>query len=186
MSSLIVTREEIRDHFLTLKSSLRLTPQELADMLGIARQTVYQYGFRAENKGSRVIPAFSIDIMREAVLEKHFAQLERFYPVFVDKERALWSVGDVQTTCRARAIYLAGTTGDDAIPHPENRDPELSGAEELAIRWLRATRDASVEHQLNVSGLGEYDIGRVGRLGLNWGIIPQTEWIVKMGETEDV
>lgn len=154
-------------------------------MLGVARQTVYQYGFKTENRGSRVIPAASIDIMREAVLEKHFAQLEKFYPVFVDKERALWSVGDVHTTCRARAVYLAGRTDDSAVPHTENRDPDLSTAEILAIRWLRAIRGTSVEEQITVSGLGEYDIGRIGRLSMNWGIVPEIWWIVQMEEKEN-
>lgn len=185
MSALIVTREEIRDHFLSLKSSLRLTPQELANMLGIARQTFYQYGFKSETRGARVIPAASIDVMREAVLEKHFAKLERIYPVFLDKERALWSVGDIQTTCRARAVYLGGMTGNDAVPHSENRDPLLFDAEHLAIRWLRAIHSVSVEEQMNASGLGEYDVGRIGRLALNWGIVPESDWVEKIREIEN-
>lgn len=52
MSALMVTIDEIREHFLNLKTILRLTPQELADMLGVARHTVYQYGFKSENRGA--------------------------------------------------------------------------------------------------------------------------------------
>lgn len=179
MSTVIVSAAEIRQHFLDLKAFLRITPQELADLLGVARQTVYQYGFQPETRGARVIPAASIDIMRVAALQKLFDQAERTYPPFLDKERALWTVGDIQTTSRARAVYLAGT-GVDPVPHVENRDPELCTAERLAIDWLREICGISLDEQMQVSGLGEYDVGRVGRLGLNWGIVPRIEWIEEM------
>jgi hypothetical protein len=182
MSTAIVSAVEIRKHFLDLKAFLRITPQELADLLGVARQTVYQYGFQPEKRGARVIPAASIDIMREAALQKLFDQAERTYPPFLDKERALWTVSDIQTTSRARAVYLAGTTGVDPVPHAENKDPELNEAERLSIRWLRGIRGLSFDDQMRASGLGEYDFGRVGRLGLNWGIAPKIEWIEDLKE----
>lgn len=180
MKTSIVSAVEIRQHFLDLKAFLRGTPQELADLLKVARQTVYQYGFQPETRGARVIPAASIDIMREAALQKLFDQAERTYPPFLDKERALWTVGDIQTTCRGRAVYLAGIKGVDPVPHIENRDQELSEAERLAIRWLRAIGEVSIEEQMRVTQLGEYDVGRVGRLGLNWGLVPQIQWIEEL------
>ena len=72
MEKLISTPSQIRDHFLKLKGILRQTPQELADMLGVKRQTIYQYGFEPGARGARTIPAASLDLMRCAAVEHNF------------------------------------------------------------------------------------------------------------------
>jgi hypothetical protein len=118
--------------------------------------------------------------MREVALQRLFDQAERTYPPFLDKERAPWSVCDTKTTCRGRAVYLAGITGVDPVPHIENRDPKLSEAERLAIDWLREIRGISLDDQMRASSLGEHDIGRVGRLSLSWGLVPQIQWIEEL------
>ncbi|MBK3745070.1 hypothetical protein G3A39_38410 [Paraburkholderia aspalathi] len=178
-----MTPTKIFEHYLTLKRGWK-TPQDLADFLGVKRQTVYQYAFRRENKAARTVSAEGLDRMRVAVIERDLESVDRFFPPFKKRSESSWLINVagkmVSTTCKAHAAYLAGCARTSVQPHSENPKNWVPDPKEmLAMRWLTATRQNEVPRSvlMEITGLDEYNVGRVGLIWLNFGIVPNEDWI---------
>ena len=98
--------EKIRDQFVHLRDRLKrkgIDAQQLADLLGVKRQTTYQYGFSPNARGARIVPADLLDKMRVLYTRLHFGSAGRGYPAFLDRRLVEWiytdANGSVSTTC---------------------------------------------------------------------------------------
>lgn len=191
------THQEIRDHFVEIQDALKrlgVDGSKQADICGVKRQTFYQYGFQPEARGARLIPADALDRLR---VEFAKGELKRYYlPAFIAPTTREWEVVDaagtvVETTTRRAYAYLAA-----ALVHGEPRKgpafdeaaaPPNSVAEDLSFAWLHAYHRGHVtpEDAMVCTGLGRYDVGRVGMVWFGWGIAPTFEQVGRLHKIND-
>ncbi len=177
--------EQIRDAFLHIKwqlSSRGWSTEDFAKFLGIARQSWYQLGHKIDSKGYRQISAEMLDKLRQEAAQEIVGALDGFHDPF-GRERDTWTVGDLTTKSRTLALYRAALTGEAIVPGLHNaRADDLSDEETLMMRWFRAARHAKRKQLIEATGLGEYDVGRVGLHACRWGIPPTEAWISRLEE----
>lgn len=165
------TPEEIRDAFLHVKWALERHGWKTSDftsLLGVSRQTWYQYGHKLESKGYRRIPAAQLDLLRQQHALATFGSRDNSVDPFY-RRRNRWTVGEETTFSFLKAVYMSGISGHPIVPAADNeRKPEASA--EVTLRWFAAARAATREQIMAASKLGDYDIGRLGFIGNHWGM----------------
>lgn len=165
------TSEEIRDAFLHIKFALEKhgwTTPDFIGLLGIPRQTWYQYGHKLGSKGYRRIPAAQLDALRQQHALVSYGSRDGSVDPF-SRRRDHWTVGTEKTHSFMRAIYMSGISGDPVIPGVENAK-QKDGAGDIVLRWFAAARGATREQIIAATHLGDYDIGRLGFIGNHWGL----------------
>ncbi len=179
------TPETIRDAFLHVKWHLEKsgwTTENFTDLLGCARQTWYQYGHKLESKGYRQISADALDTLRKEVVLNITSQLDRYEDPF-RRWRDMWTVGEVTTYSKTHALSRAAFYSEKVVADQKNTAPDiLSEDEKLLTEWLMAARFATREQLMSATGLGVYDIGRVGLHAARWGIEPRYDWLAALGK----
>lgn len=174
------TADQIRDAFMHIRWRLKRSgwdTDSFTSLLGIARQTWYQHGHELESRGYRQISADALDMLRQETVQEQVS-LPDFYHDPFGRERDSWTVGDLTTKSRTRALYRGALTGEAVVPGSHNvRANELSDDEALMMRWFRAARHASREQMMAATGLGKYDVGRIGFQVCKWGIPPTETWV---------
>lgn len=177
------TAEEIRDAFMHIKWQLvrkGWTTEDFTQLLGIARQSWYQLGHKIDSKGYRQISAEMLDKLRQEAAQEIVAIVDGYHDPF-GRERDTWTVGDLTTKSRTRALYRAALTGEAMIPGSHNKHAdELSDDEALMMRWFRAARHANRKQLVEATGLSEYDVGRVGLQVARWGVRPDVRWVTNL------
>lgn len=180
------THQEIRDHYVAIVDFLKCSrwdSQRIADFLGIAKQTSYQYGFKPETRGSRIIPADKLDRLRDTATQIWIERMEAGFPAFLKRDEHLWIVVGtdlsimLETTSPWRASWHAvrhnGTamSGKDNV---RNNDTRLSNNDHLCIEWLGLLHDDLVDREdaMRAAGVDEYLIERVGHEHAAWRIQP--------------
>lgn len=162
---------EIRDAFLHVKWALERhgwTTPDFIGLLGIPRQTWYQYGHKLDSKGYRRIPAAQLDLLRQQHALASFGASDNSVDPF-SRRRDYWMVGSEQSHSFMKAIYLAGITGQPILRGPEN-ESQKAGAGDTVLRWFTAVRCATREQIVAATHLSDYDIGRLGFIGNHWGL----------------
>ena len=179
------TPEQIRDAFLHVRWQLEKkgwTTEDFTQLLGVARQSWYQYGHKLDSKGYRQISAENLDKLRQEAAQEIVAIVDGYHDPF-GRERDIWIVGDLTTKSRTRALYRAALTGEAVVPGANNKHAdELTSEETLMMRWFRAARHAKRKQLIEATGLGEYDVGRVGLHACKWGIPPTEAWVSRLEE----
>ncbi|MCX2696260.1 hypothetical protein [Ochrobactrum chromiisoli] len=174
------TSEEIRDAFMHIKWMLvrkGWKTEDFTGLLGIPRQSWYQHGHKLESKGYRQISADALDMLRQETAQEIVAIVDGYHDPF-GRERDTWTVGDLTTKSRTRALYRAALTGEAVVPGANNKHAdELTNDEALLLRWFLAARRASREQLMSATGLSKYDVGRVGLHACKWGIPPTENWV---------
>jgi len=174
------TAEEIRDAFMHIKWQLvrkGWKTEDFTGLLGIPRQSWYQYGHKLESNGYRQISADSLDVLRQEAAQEIVAIVDGYHDPF-GRERDTWIVGDLTTKSRTRALYRAALTGEAVVPGANNKiADELTSGEALMMRWFHAAKQASREQLMAATGLTKYDVGRVGLHACKWGIPPTENWV---------
>jgi len=95
-------------------------------------------------------------------------------------EQDSWTVGNLVTKSRIRAVYRHALAGEEIRAAPHNRtSSQLTPEEDLVVRWFRAARHASQEQLVEATGLAEYDVGRIG-FQTAWGIQPEEAWVLNL------
>lgn len=172
--------DEIRDAFMHVKWQLvrkGWKTEDFTGLLGIPRQSWYQHGHKLESHGYRQISADALDALRQEAAQEIVALIDGYHDPF-GRERDSWTVGDLTTKSRTRALYRAALTGEAVVASSHNtRAHELSADEILMMRWFSAARHASREQLMEASGLGKYDVGRIGFQVCHWGLPPTEEWV---------
>lgn len=188
MTDYLTTPDAIWGHYKELRRYLPRDITQAAELLGCSTHNIHQFGWIPSTRGAKTIPVETLDTMRVVAIEAHLEKLHRGrFPFKIESYG--WNVEFIAnevffTVSRSYAVYLAGCFGADVFPHPENTKAidqgfKLSEKEELAMRWLTATRcsDVSYGDLQEITGLGEYDVGRVGLVWLQWGIEPERSWV---------
>lgn len=174
------TPETIRDAFLHVKWHLEKsgwTTENFIDLLGCARQTWYQYGHKLESKGYRQISADNLDALRKEVVLNISSQLDRYQDPF-RRWRDRWTVGETATYSKTYALYRAVFYREDVVADPKNMSPvAMSEDEKLLTDWLFSAGRSTREQLMTATGLGVYDVGRVGLHAARWGIEPRYDWL---------
>jgi len=174
------TTEEIRDAFMHVKWQLvrkGWKTEDFTGLLGIPRQSWYQHGHKLESRGYRQISADMLDVLRQELAQEIVALVDGYHDPF-GRERDSWTVGDLTTKSRTRALYRAALTGEAVVPGANNKHAdELTSEESLMMRWFHAAKQASREQLMSATGLSKYDVGRVGLHACKWGIPPTEEWV---------
>lgn len=174
------TADQIRDAFLHVKWQLvrkGWKTEDFTGLLGIPRQSWYQHGHKLESRGYRQISADALDMLRQETAQEIVASTDAFHDPF-GRERDTWTVGDLTTKSRTRALYRAALTGEAVVPGANNKHAdELTSDEALMMRWFYASRQASRDQLVAATGLSKYDVGRVGLHACKWGIPPVAEWV---------
>jgi hypothetical protein len=75
-----------------LKRYGRWNSQKIADFIGVSWQTSYQYGFRPDACGARLIPALKLDKLREAATATMDSELKRGFAPRITPESRTWQV----------------------------------------------------------------------------------------------
>lgn len=174
------TPEAIRDAFLHVKWHLEKsgwTTENFTDLLGCARQTWYQYGHKLESKGFRQISADALDMLRREVVLEITRSLDRYQDPF-RRWRDQWTVGEVTTHSKTNALYRSAFYSEEVVADPKNTSLDtLSDDEKLLTDWLTAARFSTREQLMSATGLGAYDVGRIGLHAARWGIEPRYDWL---------
>nr|WP_312196564.1 hypothetical protein [Brucella anthropi] len=174
------TADQIRDAFMHVKWQLvrkGWKTEDFTGLLGIPRQSWYQHGHKLESRGYRQISADALDMLRQELAQEIVALTDGYHDPF-GRERDTWTVGDLTTKSRTRASYRAALTGEAVVPGVNNKHADkLSDDESLMMRWFHAAKQASREQLMAATGLGKYDVGRVGFQVCKWGIPPTEAWV---------
>jgi len=179
------TPEQIRDAFLHVRWQLEKkgwTTEDFTQLLGVARQSWYQYGHKLDSKGYRQISADALDKLRQEAAQEIVSATDGYHDPF-GRQRDTWTVGDLTTKSRTRALYRAALTGEAVVPGQANKHAdELMEDEALMMRWFRAARHAKRKQLIEATSLGEYDVGRIGLHACRWGIPPTEAWVSRLEE----
>lgn len=174
------TAEQVRDAFLHVKWQLvrkGWKTEDFTGLLGIPRQSWYQHGHKLESAGYRQISADALDVLRQELAQEIVATFDGYHDPF-GRERDIWTVGDLTTKSRTRALYRSALTGEAVVPGANNKHAdELTSEESLMMRWFHAAKQASRDQLVAATGLSKYDVGRVGLHACKWGIPPVAEWV---------
>lgn len=177
------TPETIRDAFLHVKWHLEKsgwTTENFTELLGCARQTWYQYGHKLESRGYRQISADALDTLRREVVLNITSQLDRYEDPF-RRWRDQWTVGEVTTFSKTHALYRAVFFDEDIVASAHNKnDDKLTDDEQLTVEWIAAAQSSSREQLMQATGLGAYDVGRIGLHAARWGIEPRYDWLAAL------
>jgi hypothetical protein len=185
----VSTHQEVRDHYIAvvdvLKRYGRWSSQQIADFLGVSRQTSYQYGFKSDTRGARLIPAEKLDALQAAALAAIDADLKRGFGPGVTPESRTWQVFvgtelRLETFDQRYAESQAARLGGVCWPHNDNkRQVELSADDQLCIEWLtwRHAGLISKTDAAYIAKVDEYLEGRVGCENLRWRIMPTAEQV---------
>ncbi|MBZ9798735.1 hypothetical protein [Mesorhizobium sp. ES1-4] len=170
------SHQEIRDHFVEVRDRLKRSgwdSNRIADELGVARQTSYQYAFQPGAKGTRLIPADKLDRLRTAARGQ--------FP-WLTREQRLWIVLGPQlellleTTQPGFGESYAARHRGSCMPGKENVKPDyrLPPDEALCVEWLgwRHGGLAAKADAMAVAEVDEYLIERVGLENTGWRIMP--------------
>ncbi|SPL65051.1 hypothetical protein [Ochrobactrum soli] len=180
------TADQIRDAFMHIKWQLvrkGWKTEDFTGLLGIPRQSWYQYGHKLESAGYRQISADALDMLRQETAQEIVALVDGYHDPF-GRERDTWTIGDLTTKSRTRALYRAALTGEAVVPGVQNKHADnLSDDEALMMRWFQAAKQASREQLVAATGLSKYDVGRVGMHACKWGIPPVAEWVDNLERT---
>lgn len=187
MADLLDTPIKITLHFTDVKKMSGLDAKSAAEALDVPVHHIHSYSWLPSARGSRQIPVEKLDILRIHAAERRFQHWHGARAPMKSVTHYGYEVHSIGgqvffTTNLPYAVYLAGCFGADVFPHPDhlNRDSfELTEREVLAMRWLTATRcsDVSYEELTAITGLGEYDVGRIGLIWISFGIEPQRHWV---------
>lgn len=174
------TAEQVRDALLHVKWQLvrkGWKTEDFTGLLGIPRQSWYQHGHKLESQGYRQISADALDMLRQEAAQEIVAIVDGYHDPF-GRERDTWTVGDLTTKSRTRALYRAALTGEAIVPGIHNKHAdELTNDEALMMRWFQAAKQASRDQLVTATGLSKYDVGRVGFQVCKWGIPPTEAWV---------
>jgi hypothetical protein len=185
------SHQEIRGHYVTLVNFLKREgwdSQRIADLIGTARQTSYQYGFKLETRGSRVIPADKLDRLRKAASEIRTQRMEAGFPAFLNRADFLWLVFApdmsllLETTSPWRAAWHAATHAGTAVHGKDNirnYDDKLSDNDHLCIEWLEIRHGGLVDKMdaMCAAGCDEYLVERVAHEHVAWRIQPTADQV---------
>jgi len=171
------TAVEIRDAFLHVREEMkRFSAENLAELLDVSVSTFHRYGHKLDSKLYLQIPSIQLDKLRQEAAV-YIASDPDFRRLPFKDDRDSWTVGNLVTKSRMRAIYRHALSGEEIVAASHNKtSTELTPEESLVVRWFRVTRHASQSQLMEASGLGEYDVGRIG-FQTHWGIPPSAEWI---------
>ncbi|MHA6641069.1 hypothetical protein [Mesorhizobium sp. A623] len=182
----VSSHQEIRDHYVALVAFLKRKgwdSQRIADLIGTARQTSYQYGFKPETRGSRIIPADKLDRLRDAATAIRIERMEAGFPAFLNRDEHLWLVfaADMslllETTSPWRAAWHAAMHGGTAVYGKDNvlhGDDKLSDNDRLCIEWLEIRHGGLVDKKdaMCAAGCDEYLVERIAHEYGGWRIQP--------------
>lgn len=193
------TPEEINEHLRMLRRRLagqQWSLAQMAEVVGVAKQTFSQYCMLPSTRGSRTIPAAGLDALRTAATELWSESTERGFPSWLDRNQHLWSVFDadlalaLETTFVTRAEWHAARIGGTVLHGPGNANQSrrrLSADEELCVEWLSylhgglVTRDDAME----IAEVDDYLIERVGHEFPGWRIQPTADQVHRIRDLHE-
>lgn len=188
--------QDIRDHFVTIRDYLKRnkwTSAQVADVLGVALHTSYQYGFNPSTRGSRIVPADKLDRLRDAAAAVVQENRERGFPGFFGRKEHLWVVVGkdlsviLETTSPWHAAWHAAQNGGVAMPSRDNlknRNDRLRDDDRLCIEWLELRHGGLItkEDAMAVAGVDAWLVERIGHEHDPWRIQPTREQVDALRE----
>ncbi|TPK91487.1 hypothetical protein [Mesorhizobium sp. B2-4-17] len=192
------SHQEIRDHYVEVRDRLKRSGWDsyrIAGELGVARQTSYQYAFKPEAKGARVIPAEKLDKLRTAAVRAIHQHWDRGQFPWLTREQRLWIVFGpqlevvLQTTQPGFAAFYAARHGYSCMPGKEDVKPDfrLQLDEELCVKWLGFRHGGLVtkDDAMAIADVDEYLVERVGLENPGWRIQPTAAQVQRIRELHD-
>lgn len=198
----VSSKDEIRDHYNAIRDVLKryagMDSQGIADLIGVGRQTSYQYGFRPEARGARTIPAGKLDLLRMyaviAIVNSH----DNDWLPGADMDTKRWQLFNhqghllIQTLNPLFAVSQATRLGGIVVAHPRNpmqdiRGLEFSEEDARCIQWLyfRHRGNATREDAMRIAAVDEYLVERVGLESRPWRIIPTEDQIAALAAAHE-
>ncbi|TPN51519.1 hypothetical protein [Mesorhizobium sp. B1-1-7] len=162
----------------------------------MARQTSYQYGFNAEARGARQIPAEKLDRLRTAAVRAIHDHWDRGKFPWLTREQRTWIVLGaglellLETTQPAFGASHAARHCGSCMPGKENVNPgfRLPPDEALCVEWLEWRHGGLVTKAdaMAVTAVDEYLVERVGLEMLpSWSIQPTAEQVAALKDIHE-
>ena len=183
---------ELRDLRTTL--SRRHALPKIAEIAGVARQTMSQYCMMPESRGHRLIPGAALDRLRAAVALQHYEHWSRAQMPGHPREERQWLVYDanlvvmLDVTFQAFAESYACRHGGVCSPGEATvKRDTLTPDDQLCIDWLHVRHGGDVTKQdaMAVSGTDEWTEGLIGYELPGRRIVPQQTWIDALQSVAD-
>lgn len=193
------THQEIRDHYVDVRDTLKGSgwdSHRIADLLGVTRQTSYQYAFQPEAKGARVVPAEKLDTLRTAAVRAVHDHWDRGKFPWLTREQRTWIVLGaglellLETTQPGFAESYAARNRGSCMPGKDNVKPDFRPPpdEALCVEWLEWRHGGLVtqDDAMAVAGVDEYLVERVGlEMIPSWSIQPTAEQVAALKEIHE-
>lgn len=176
----IYKHQEISQHFNDLLAALKSNISEISEFLELQRTTTYKYGFDAATKGARKIPVHHLDKIRVLAIDNFYKELDEMCAEHMPDSFTYEAYGFI-THLKNRFIWELAKSNrvlnDDVAKKYNFNDDEMR-----RFKWLRAKFNGSinVDDMMEITGLSEYEVGRIGLIGYTWGIEVKSEWTASL------